>query len=348
MSDIRIDNEKELIEELLKSKVYKEFTQKYLPSKMDREHRAWKLIVQHRGKYTYDILNAIFNTVDLYEGSKRWFGALLGPPNRNLIFEAELKTINQWVEELLFSGFAPNTALETCLGKNKVKGASKGLATLLFYLSNPENYNIWVDATQQGLYILNRVDELKGKNWGENYLLFNRSAIDFRGTYGLAPQAIDWVLSFLSFYVAAEEHYFRVSEDVLETKEVLVTIDDDSDIEDVVGEPMELRVMRWTPTNEMGVVALFIEFRKELGFPIIEVIRTNFPDASVFEVASRGYIRKYIEFEFRSSGYKSHLKSKRKCHYVVCWDHDWKDCPIPVIELRKQIPTILSQVGVKE
>jgi hypothetical protein len=58
----------------------------------------------------------------------------------------------------------------------------------------------------------------------------------------------------------------------------------------------------------MGVVALFIEFREELGFPIIEVIRTRFPDAAVFEKSSKGYIRRYFEFEFKSSGFKSHLK----------------------------------------
>jgi hypothetical protein len=348
MSDIRIDSEKELIEEVLKSKVYKEFTQKRLQSKIERERRGWKLLIQHRGKYTHDILNQIFDTLDLYEGKKRWFGALLATPNRNLIFEAELKEINQWFEELLFSGADPNTALDICLGKNRIKGASKGLATLLLYLSNPEKHNIWVNATQQGLYILNRIGDLKGKEWGENYLLFNEASIEFREAYGLPQQAVDWFLSFLSSYVAVEDNHFRVSEDILDTSEVLVTIDDDSDIEDVVGEPMELGVMRWTPTNEMGVVALFIEFRKELGFPIIEVIRTNFPDAAVFEEASKGYVRKYIEFEFRSSGYRSHLKSKRKCHYVVCWEHDWKDCPIPVIELKNQIPNILLQTKAKK
>jgi len=32
----------------------------------------------------------------------------------------------------------------------------------------------------------------------------------------------------------------------------------------------------------------------------------------------------------------------------VCWDHDWKDCAIRVIELRKQISAILSQAGAKK
>ncbi|MFO7535727.1 MAG: hypothetical protein R6X19_08625 [Kiritimatiellia bacterium] len=101
--------------------------------------------------------------------------------------------------------------------------------------------------------------------------------------------------------------------------------------------------MRWTPINEMGVVALFVEFRKELGFPLIEIIRTRFPDAVVFEENAKGqYVRRYVEFEFRSSGYKAHLKTKRQCHYVVCWEHNWKDCPLPVIELKSRVPEIMQ------
>jgi len=108
---------------------------------------------------------------------------------------------------------------------------------------------------------------------------------------------------------------------------------------------MELGLMRWSPTNEMGVVALFIEYRKQLGFPIVEFIRPQFPDAAVFEQTGKGYTRKYIEFEYRSQGYKVHLTSKRKCHYVICWEHNWKDCPIPVIELKAEIPKILGKKG---
>jgi hypothetical protein len=49
-----------------------------------------------------------------------------------------------------------------------------------------------------------------------------------------------------------------------------------------------------------------------------------------------------IEFEYKSSGFKSHLKSRRKCHYVVCWEHNWRDCPIQVIELRTELKNILK------
>jgi hypothetical protein len=217
MADIRIDGEKELIGELFKSNLYKELTQKYLQPKIERERRAWKLLIQYRAKYTYDILKEIFDTVDLYEGGKRWFGALLATPNRNLIFEADLRAINEWFEKLLFSEPDPKAALDSCLGKNKIKGASKGLATVLLYLSNPEKYNVWVNATQEGLNILNRIGDLKGKEWGQNYLRFNKAATEFRVAYNLPAQGVDWVLSFLYQYVAVENSHFRISEDVLDT-----------------------------------------------------------------------------------------------------------------------------------
>ena len=342
MSEIRFDSEQKLIDGLLQSRAYEDFKKKPLHLKIEREKRAWKLLEEHRGRYTKDALNHIFDTVDFTENNKRWFGALLATPNRNLIFESEPGFINQWIEELLFSGHETQVALNTCLKKLKIKGASKGLATLLLYLSAPHKYSIWVNSTQGGLSVLNRIGELRGNDWGENYAQFNQAASGFKDKYGFQSQEIDWLLTFIESYVESEDDHFEISEDLLETEQVAIVVDDEADLDDVVGEPMELQVMRWTPTNEMGVVALFIEFRKELGFPIVEVIRVRFPDAAVFESSSKGYVRKYIEFEFRSSGYKVHLKSKRKCHYVVCWENNWKDCPIPVIELKSMIPSILA------
>jgi hypothetical protein len=343
MAEIRIDSEQGLMEVLRHSPAYQEFKDKHLRPKIDREKRAWKLVQEHREHFTSDALNQIFDAVDTYESTKRWFGALLAAPNRNLIFASEPEIINQWFEELLFSNHEPQFALNICLKKLKIKGASKGLATLLLYLSAPDKYGIWTNTTQEGLSVLNRISELKGSDWGENYAEFNKAATEFRTRHALQPQELDWVLTFIASYVESEDSHLRVNEDALKTKEVAVIIEDEADIEDVVGEPMELQVMRWTPTNEMGVVALFIEFRRELGFPLVEVIRTGFPDAAVFQQLAKGYVRRYIEFEFRSSGYKSHLKSKRKCHYVVCWEHDWSDCPLPVIELKQQIPVILRR-----
>lgn len=343
MSDLRFDSERELIDAIRKSRAYKNFLDKELPHKIEREKKAWMLVTENEDKYTREVTDKIFDTVDLSVKNKRWFGALLAMPNRNLIYEAKPETINRWFAELLFSKKDPKKALNTCIKDIRIKGASKGLATLLLYLSDPRKYNIWVNTTEEGLVLLNRIKDLKGNDWGQRYTVFNQAAIDFRDTYRLKPQEIDWMLSFISDYVESENDHFQINEEILETEKLVIAVDDEPEIDDIVGEPMELQVMRWSPTNEMGVVALFIEFRKELGFPIVEVIRVRFPDAAVFENSPKGYVRRYIEFEFKASGYKSHLKSKRKCHYVVCWENDWKDCPIPVIELKKEIPKILGR-----
>ena len=344
MAEILIENEGSLVKAIRESEeAYGDFHNNRLKGKMERESQAWTILTANRGKYSKDLLNHLFDTVDFYEPNKRWFGNLLATPNRNLIFESSIKNINAWIDKLLFSDLDFKKRLNGCLSEMKIKGASKGLATLLLYLSNPEKYNIWVNKTQEGLSVLNRVGQLTSKDWGDKYATFNQAALEFRIQYEFSAQEIDWILTFIASYVSPSDSNFLVDEEVLKTKEIQVSVDDEDDLEDVVGEPMELKVMRWAPTNEMGVVALFIEFRRALGFPIVEVIRTSFPDAAVFQASTKGYVRKYIEFEFKSSRYKSHLKSKRKCHYVVCWEHDWKDCPVNVIELRDEIPKILAK-----
>lgn len=44
-----------------------------------------------------------------------------------------------------------------------------------------------------------------------------------------------------------------------------------------------------------------------------------------------------IEFEFRSSSFKAHAHAAAGCDVIVCWHHDWPDCPtrIEVIELKR-------------
>ena len=106
--------------------------------------------------------------------------------------------------------------------------------------------------------------------------------------------------------------------------------------------------MRWSPISHDAVIALFVGYSNELGFPIIDWIRPQFPDACVFQKVKKNranYVRKYLEFEFLSSQFKEHILNpkhkERKCDYVVCWENDWKECPIPVIELKTEISNIL-------
>ncbi len=173
MTEIQVNSEKELLNELLQSRVYEEFRSRQLQAKVEREKRARRLLEEHKGRFDREKLNEVFDAVDLFEGNKRWFGALLATPNRNLILGSEPELINRWFDALLFCGNEPETALNMCLKNLKIKGASKGLATLLLYLTAPDKFNVWVNATQEGLSILGRIGDLRGTDWGNNHAQFN-------------------------------------------------------------------------------------------------------------------------------------------------------------------------------
>jgi hypothetical protein len=140
----------------------------------------------------------------------------------------------------------------------------------------------------------------------------------------------------------------EISRSVNDVKEPPGIPTESEELDEFVGEPMDLGFMRWSPITHDAVIALFIGYRNELGFPIIEWIRPQFPDACVFQQVNKpraSYVRKYIEFELFSSLFKEHTMNPkhkgRKCDYVVCWEHDWNECPVQVIELKTEIRKIL-------
>ena len=110
---------------------------------------------------------------------------------------------------------------------------------------------------------------------------------------------------------------------------------------DEVGPKIDYPGLTYAPINEQGVVFLFATMSDDLGFSV-EAIRQGYPDAVVIDYRAnpnRG-IRKNVEFEFRSSQFpkqKSH--DPAKCAIIVCWEHDWKNCPkeIEVLELKSLI-----------
>jgi hypothetical protein len=44
-----------------------------------------------------------------------------------------------------------------------------------------------------------------------------------------------------------------------------------------------------------------------------------------------------IEFEFRSRTFRDHGHDPDGCDLIVCWEHNWPECPLEVVELRKVI-----------
>jgi len=42
-----------------------------------------------------------------------------------------------------------------------------------------------------------------------------------------------------------------------------------------------------------------------------------------------------IEFEYESRNFLKHMHPANGCDLIVCWRHNWPECPLEVIELRK-------------
>jgi hypothetical protein len=102
----------------------------------------------------------------------------------------------------------------------------------------------------------------------------------------------------------------------------------------VFGPPLLPAALAHGPTNESGVVYLFGMLARQLGF-VVTQIQTEFPDCEAMrEVEPDRWQRVRIEFEYQSRNFLKHLHRAEDCDVIVCWIHNWLDCPLDVVELR--------------
>ncbi|MCF7916953.1 MAG: DUF5655 domain-containing protein [Candidatus Omnitrophica bacterium] len=107
----------------------------------------------------------------------------------------------------------------------------------------------------------------------------------------------------------------------------------------IVGELINFRGLVYAPINEQGVVFLFGKVAHEFGM-YVELIRTGYPDCIAKRFIGKGRWEEIkIEFEFHSSDFVRHKHNPNEVDMIVCWEHDWKECPkgIEVIELKEEI-----------
>jgi hypothetical protein len=113
----------------------------------------------------------------------------------------------------------------------------------------------------------------------------------------------------------------------------------------VYGEPLGLAAMAHAPTNEMGVLFLFGILAADLGFRV-DRVQAAFPDCEAKrEVAPGKWEGVLVELELYSRNFKSHRHDSRGCHVIVCWKHNWPDCPewLEVIELSKVVKRLCDR-----
>jgi hypothetical protein len=105
----------------------------------------------------------------------------------------------------------------------------------------------------------------------------------------------------------------------------------------MLGPPTRPCGLAYEPVNEMGVMALFCMLSRQLEF-VIESVQSAFPDCEAkMEVEPGRWQHFRIEFEYESRNFKDHRHDPEKCDLIVCWRHNWKDCPpnLQVLELSK-------------
>lgn len=104
----------------------------------------------------------------------------------------------------------------------------------------------------------------------------------------------------------------------------------------IVGDPINVEGLRYGPLNENGVIFLFAKLQNKFGI-VVENIQAAFPDARARRKTERGWEEVWMEFEYRSSHFKQHGHDSKECDIIVCWEHDWPDCPLEVIELKRHV-----------
>jgi hypothetical protein len=102
------------------------------------------------------------------------------------------------------------------------------------------------------------------------------------------------------------------------------------------GAPLRFRALEHEPTSESGVIFLFGLVAEDLGF-IVEALAAEFPDAEAKRRVGRDWRRVRIEFERDSRSFQRHGHDPAGCDLIVCWEHNWPDCPLEVLELKSAV-----------
>lgn len=103
------------------------------------------------------------------------------------------------------------------------------------------------------------------------------------------------------------------------------------------GEPLNFESMRHEPVNESGVLVLFAMAASRLGF-LIEAMNPNFPDCEAKRRLEPGKWQSVrIEFEYESRNFRQHGHDPEGCDLIVCWEHNWPECPVEVLALKDEV-----------
>jgi len=103
------------------------------------------------------------------------------------------------------------------------------------------------------------------------------------------------------------------------------------DIDGLLEEMSEVQAIPAVRIDEKGVIFLFGRIFRFLNFDDVTVGHEKAGDLDAW--ACRGQDITVIEFEARSKNFVKDKHDISKCDLIVCWENNWKECPIDVLEL---------------
>jgi len=107
----------------------------------------------------------------------------------------------------------------------------------------------------------------------------------------------------------------------------------------IVGDLINFRGLVYSPINENGVIFLFGKVIEDLNM-YVEEVKPGFPDCIGRRFTGKGWEKVSIEFEYKSSNFQDHGHNPENCDIIVCWVHDWSECPIEVMALSEIIKAL--------
>jgi len=111
----------------------------------------------------------------------------------------------------------------------------------------------------------------------------------------------------------------------------------------IYGTPMAGAPLIFCPTNEAGVGVLFGAVAPDLGFSILHV-QEGFPDCEAMREIEPGRCRRErIEFEWQSRNFLRHLHPLDGCDLIVCWEDNWPDATVEVLELKSAVEKLIKE-----
>ena len=102
----------------------------------------------------------------------------------------------------------------------------------------------------------------------------------------------------------------------------------------IYGPPIASGPLTHAPTNEAGVLFLFGSMCRKMGYAVTR-LQSAFPDCNAMrEIEPERWQPVRIEFEYESKNFLEHQHAISGCDLIVCWRHNWPQCPLEVVELK--------------